>query len=88
MSIAIQSTATHKVSFFGGRVPLDLRFRGPLEAKPFVRVPELDPPGAPLKCRSCGHGRRCTQTTGQFVAEARDDELISRLPEPVFLGAY
>ncbi len=32
---------------FGGvRVPLDLRFRGPLEAKSFVRGPKIDPPGA------------------------------------------
>jgi hypothetical protein len=48
----------------GGRVPLDLRFRGPLEAKSFVRGPKIDPPGAPgrvfdLKCASCGHVRRC-----------------------------
>ena len=51
--------------FWGGRVPLDLRFRGPLEAKSFVRGPKIDPPGAPgrvfdLKCASCGHVRRCS----------------------------
>jgi hypothetical protein len=50
--------------FFWGRVPLDLRFRGPLEAKSFVRGRKFDPPGAPgrvfdLKCASCGHVRRC-----------------------------
>ncbi len=32
--------------FEGERVPLDLRFRGPLEAKSFVRGPKIDPPGA------------------------------------------
>ena len=37
---------TYKVSFLGGRVPLDLRFRGPLEAKSFVRGRKIDPPGA------------------------------------------
>ncbi len=45
--------------------PLDLRFRGPLEAKSFVRGRKIDPPGAPgrvfdLKCASCGHVRPCT----------------------------
>ena len=50
--------------FWGGRVPLDLRFRGPLEAKSFVRGRKIDPPGASgrvldLKCASCGHVRRC-----------------------------
>ncbi len=54
----------YKVSFLGGRVPLDLRFRGPLEAKSFVRGRNSDPPGAPgrvfdLKCRSCGYVCRC-----------------------------
>jgi hypothetical protein len=49
----------------GGRVPLDLRFWGPLEAKSFVRGLKIEPPGAPgrvfdLKCASCGHVRRCT----------------------------
>ncbi len=49
----------------GGKSPLDLRFRGPLEAKSFVRGRKNDPPGAPgrvfdLKCASCGHVRRCT----------------------------
>ncbi len=43
---------------------MDLRFRGPLEAKSFVRGPKIDPPGAPLKvfdikCRCCGRDRRC-----------------------------
>ncbi len=33
--------------FWKGRVPLDLRFRGPLEAKSFIRGPNIDPPGAP-----------------------------------------
>ncbi len=56
---------TYKVSFLGGRVPLDLRFRGPLEVKSFVRGPKIEPPGAPgrvldLKCASCGHVRRCS----------------------------
>ncbi len=60
----LQRRPTYKVSFWGGRVPLDLRFRGPLEAKSFVRGPKIDPPGAPgrvfdLKCRSCGPVRRC-----------------------------
>ncbi len=36
-----------RFSLFRGRVPLDLRFRGPLEAKYFVRSPKIDPPGAP-----------------------------------------
>ncbi len=50
----------------GGRVPLDLRFRGPLEAKSFVRGRKIEPPGAPgkvfdLQCASCGHVRRCTR---------------------------
>ncbi len=52
-------------ALFGGMVPLDLRFRGPREAKSFVRGPKIDPPGAPgrvfdLKCTSCGYVRRCT----------------------------
>ena len=59
------------VSFLGGGVPLDLRFRGPLEAKSFVRAPKIDPPGAQgrvfdLKCRSCGCVRRCT-TYGRIL---------------------
>ncbi len=42
--LRLQRRPTYKVSFFGGgRVPLDLRCRVPLEAKPFVR--ELTPPG-------------------------------------------
>ncbi len=32
--------------FVGGRAPVDLRFRGPLEAKSFVRAPKINPPGA------------------------------------------
>ncbi len=56
----------------GGRVPLDLRFRGPLEAKSFVRAPKIDPPAAPgrvfdLKCRSCGCDRRCTPQLGALI---------------------
>jgi hypothetical protein len=55
----LQRRTTYKVSLLGGRVPRDLRFRGPLEAKSFVRGPKIDPPGAPgrvfdLKCASCG----------------------------------
>ncbi len=42
-----RAAASAKVSFLGGRVPLDLRFRGPLEAKSFVRGRKIDPPGAP-----------------------------------------
>ena len=54
--------------FLGGMVPLDLRFRGPLEAESFVRGRKIDPPGAPgrvfdLKCASCGHVRRCIRTS-------------------------
>ncbi len=61
---SIKRRTTHKVSFWGGR-PLDLRFRGPLKAKSFVRVRKIDPPGAPgrvfdLNCASCGHVRRCS----------------------------
>ncbi len=63
-STAVQRRTTYKVSFLGGRIPLDLRFRGSLEAQSFVRAPTIDPPGAPgrvcdLKCRSCGYDRRC-----------------------------
>ena len=47
MHTVVQRRTTYKVSFLGGRVPLDLRFRGPLEAKSFVRAPKIDPPGAP-----------------------------------------
>jgi hypothetical protein len=54
----------HKASFWVGGALLDLRFRGPLEAKSFVRAPKIDRPGAPgralhLKCRSCGYDCRC-----------------------------
>ncbi len=57
---AIQRRPTYKVSFLGGRVPLDLRFRGLLEAKSFVRAPKIDPQGRvfDLKGRSCGYDRR------------------------------
>ncbi len=64
----VRRRPTYKVSFWGGgRVPLDLRLRGPLEAKSFVRGPKIDPPGAPgrvfdVKYRSCGHVRRCTRS--------------------------
>ena len=44
-SAGLQRRPTYKVSFLGGRVPLDLRFRGHLEAKSFVRGPKIDPPG-------------------------------------------
>ncbi len=40
---------TYKVSFLGGRVTLDLRFRGPLEAKSFVRGRKIDSPGKGLR---------------------------------------
>ena len=58
----LQRRTTYKVSFLGGRVPLDLGFRGPSEAKSFVRGRKIEPPGAPgrvfdLKCASCGHVR-------------------------------
>ncbi len=61
----VQRRTTYKVSFLGVRVPLDLRFRGHLEAKSFLRGPKIDPPGAQgrvfdLKRASCGHVRRCT----------------------------
>ena len=61
----LQRRTTYKVSFLGGRVPLDLGFRGPSEAKSFVRGRKIEPPGAPgrvfdLKCASCGHVRRCS----------------------------
>ncbi len=51
---------------WGEGVHLDLRFRGPLEAKSVVRGPKIDPPGAQgrvfdLRYRSCGFDRRCTQ---------------------------
>jgi hypothetical protein len=45
--VVVQRRPTYKVSFLGGRVPLELRFRGPLEAKSFVRAPKIDPLGAP-----------------------------------------
>ncbi len=61
--MAVQRRTTYKVSLFGGRVPLDLRFRGPLEAKSFVRGPKTDPPGSP-GCASCGHVRRCMCSCG------------------------
>jgi hypothetical protein len=72
---ALQRRTTYKVSFWGGRVPLDLRFWGPLEAKSFVRGREIDPPGAAgrvfdLNRASCGHVRRCitlTWTQGQIL---------------------
>ena len=56
-----------RFSFWEGRVPLDLRFRGPLEAKSFVRGRKIEPPGAlgrvsDLKYRSCGYVRRCRGT--------------------------
>ena len=38
---------TYKVSRILERVPPDLRFRCPLDAKSFVRGPKIDPPGAP-----------------------------------------
>ncbi len=44
---ALLRNIEYKVSFVGGKVPLDLRFRGPLEAKSFVRGLDIDPPGAP-----------------------------------------
>ncbi len=70
-SFVVQRRPTYKVSFFGGRVPLDLRFRGLLEAKPFVLAPKIDPPGAPgrvfdLKCASCGLVRRCNYFLARF----------------------
>ncbi len=70
--IILQRRPTYKVSFWGGGVPLDLRFRGSLEAKSFVRAPTIDPPGAPgrvfdLKCASCGHVRRCNTKKGLFL---------------------
>jgi hypothetical protein len=40
----VQRRPTYKVSFFGGRVALDLRLRGPLEAKSFVRAPKINLP--------------------------------------------
>ncbi len=48
-----------------GRVPVDLRFRCPLEAKSCVRGPKIDLPGAQgrvfdLTCPSCGRDRRCS----------------------------
>ncbi len=43
----VQRRPTYEVSFGGGSVPLDLRFRGPFEAKSFVRGLKIDPPGAP-----------------------------------------
>ena len=54
---------------------MDLRFRGPLEAKSFVRGPKFDPPGAPgrvfdLKCASCGHVRRCQMINVAAVWQA------------------
>ncbi len=60
-SAASNSTS---LSFLFGRVPPDLRFRGPLEAKSFVLGAKLDPPGAQgrvfdLKCRSCGRDLLC-----------------------------
>ncbi len=64
--VGVQRRPTYKVFlFWGGRVPLDLRFRGPLEEKSLVRAPKIDTPGAPggvfdLKCAYCGHVRRCT----------------------------
>ncbi len=66
-SSPLQRRPTYKGPQILGRVPLDLRFRGPLEAKSFARGPKIDPPGAPgrvfdLKCRSCGRDRRCKQT--------------------------
>ena len=45
----IQRRPTYKASFLGGRVPLDLRFWGPLEAKSFVRGRKIDPPRGPGK---------------------------------------
>ncbi len=52
-------------------VPLDLRLRGPLEAKSFIRALKIDPPGAPgrafdLKCRFRGRDRRCIKTSSGF----------------------
>jgi hypothetical protein len=42
------SGVTHiRFPFGGGRFPLDLGFRGPLEAKSFVRGRKIYPPGAP-----------------------------------------
>ncbi len=38
-----------RLSLWGGMVPLDLRFRGPLEAKSFVGAPKIYPPGGPGK---------------------------------------
>ena len=89
----IQRRTTYKVSFLGGRVPLDLRFRGPLEAKSFVRGRKIGPPRAPtrvfdLKCASCGHVRRCICAAASSLRET--DQLrwgasvptsIDRFPE-------
>ncbi len=60
----VQRRPTYKVPQILGRVPPDLGFRGPLEARSSVRGPKIDPPGAQgrvfdLRCASCGHVRRC-----------------------------
>jgi hypothetical protein len=68
-STPIQRRPTNKVPRILGRVPPDLRLRGPVEAKSFVRGPTFDPPGTQgrvfdLKSRSCGRDRRCKFTLG------------------------
>jgi hypothetical protein len=75
----IQRRPTYKVSFLGGRVPLDLRFRGPLEAKSFVRATKLGRPGAQgrvldLDCASCGHVRR-NKASREVISETNKKTL-------------
>ncbi len=69
------AAAAHKVLGLLVRVPPDLRFRGPFEAKSSARGSKIAPPAAQgrvfdLKCRYCGRDRRCMNLDGLVASIA------------------